>query len=65
MGQQGRLEVLKVLLGQKGVYRQADYKMTPISQVMKRPFISRDREMTLYMYLSALVCKQSSFSYPL
>ena len=49
MGQQGRMEVLKVLLGQRGVYRQADYQMTTISQVRERPFISRDREMTTYM----------------
>ena len=65
MGQQGRMEVLKVLLGQRGVYRQADYQMTTISQVRERPFISKDRDMTTYMYLSALVCKPSSLSYPL
>ena len=43
------MEVLKVLLGKRGVYRQADYQMTTISQVRERPFISKDRDMTTYM----------------
>ena len=60
------MEVLKVLLGQRGVYRQADYQMTTISQVRERPFISRDREMTTYMYLSAgLQAKQLILSFML